>query len=237
MIYRSLPCVFALLGACAAPAEGPAGVPGTTELYLVRLENGATTEGVPEERLVRWSQEHRGNLRRLSEAGLGLAAGPVQDPAGVLSGISIVTGADAGEVRGYYAEDPYVQRDHLRVVPQPLWPRVGEFGAPGQAGAFDELVLLWARPAGEPESDGGWRWAEWLAQRPEWRAHLCFAAGLGEQREGAVAIFAAEVDGERLEALELQAQLLERSDTPVGLEAFAMPLWHPDGVFDVAAQP
>ncbi|MHC4375782.1 MAG: YciI family protein [Planctomycetota bacterium] len=233
MIARLPLCAFALLAACATAPEAPQ-APATTELFYVRLENGLSTEGVPEDKLLQWSGEHRGNLRRLGEQGLGLAAGPVQDPSGSLAGISIVRGASPSEVRAYYAGDPFVQRDHLRVVPQPLWPVIGDFGEPGEPGAFDELVLLWARPTGRATADGGWDWATWLAERPEWRAHLCFAGALGEQREGVLAVFAAEVDGERLAWDDLQAQLNERSDTPVGLESFAMPLWHPDGAFDVA---
>lgn len=233
MKSRFLLCAFALLGACTTPAGAPE-APSTTDLYFVRLENGLSTEGVSEDKLIRWSGEHRGNLRRLGEAGLGLAAGPVQDPAGLMAGISIVRGAGPTEVRAYYAEDPFVERDHLRVVPQPLWPVVGEFGAPGDPGAFDELVLLWARPAGEALDDGGWDWATWLASRAEWRAHLCFAGALGEHREGALAVFVAEANGVRRSADELQVELNERSDSPVVLESIAMPLWHPDGAFDVA---
>lgn len=226
---------FALLAACASTPGVPVApeAPATTELFYVRLENGLSTAGLSEDKLLQWSGEHRGNLRRLAEEGLGLAAGPVQDPSGLLAGISIVRGANPPEVRAYYARDPFVQRDHLRVVPQPLWPVFGTFGEPGDPGAFDELVLLWARPVGSAAADGGRAWVTWLAERTEWRTHLCFAGALGEQREGVLAVFAAEVDGARLAWDELQAQLNERSDTPVGLESFAMPLWHPAGVFDV----
>lgn len=220
--------------ACAAPTESLDSI-GEPDLFLVRLERGLTTEGVPQDQLVEWSGEHRGNLRSLQERGLGLAAGPVQDAEGVLDGISIVRGTSASVVRDYYAEDPFVERGHLRTVPQPLWPFAGEFGEPGEPGSFDELVLLWARPQGDGEPDGGWRWAEWLVGRSEWQSRLCFAGALGEQREGVLAIFFAEVDGERLEATDLQAQLLEHSDIPVSLEAFAMPLWHPGGVFNAHA--
>jgi uncharacterized protein YciI len=114
--------------------------------FWIFLTTGKPTTGVPTEEIRAKQASHIANFRRLAELKLLLAAGPMDDPAGVLRGIVVLSGNDPLQLAEYFVPDPYVSEGFMKTEVNPVEEMDGAFALPVDPAGMEELrIAVWDR--------------------------------------------------------------------------------------------
>lgn len=100
------------------------------------------------------TQSHFANMRAQAEAGRLFAAGPVQDPAGIRRGITVVTVPTRVDVPALFTSDDFIRLDVMRIEAAPWDVKTGSFEPKVDPSSIVEHRLLLVRrgPGKSPET-------------------------------------------------------------------------------------
>lgn len=122
--------------------------------FWVFLVTGKSAAGVAKDEIQMKQQAHLDNFKRLAEAKLLQAAGPMADPAKKLRGIVVVTADEERKLSDHFQPDPFVTEGFMTLEPNRIVERIGELTLDLSSTELDELrIVVWNRKDGAKKSD------------------------------------------------------------------------------------
>ncbi len=125
---------------CQAGEEAP------QNQFWIFLVAGKPATGVAKEEIQKKQQAHLDNFKRLANAKLLLAAGPLADPNKKLRGIVVVVADDEQQLPEHFRSDPYVDEGFMKLESNRIVEQEGDLVVQFDATELDELrIVVWDR--------------------------------------------------------------------------------------------